>query len=97
MNNELDELNALKGQFRISLFETVLAITTEGNNHDSYEAKLNASKPITIGSHDWIETKVGALNYYECRGVLILFGIDPPTYKELCHILKIKHLKAAIK
>jgi hypothetical protein len=71
-------------QFQATLFSDKILITTPDFNKSAYEAKLNSKRKITIGDHDWIETKDDALNYYECCGILILFGIAPPDYKTLC-------------
>lgn len=80
----------LKKQFRVVLFEDHLQIATSLNNKGSFEAKLSIPKtPLKIGWNDWIETRPDALNYHECRGILILFGIEPPSYEELENHLKI--------
>ncbi|MFA5649544.1 MAG: hypothetical protein WC914_00160 [Proteiniphilum sp.] len=80
----------LKKQFRVVLFEDHLHIATSLNNKRSFEAKLSIPKtPLKIGWNDWIETRPDALNYHECCGILILFGIKPPSYEELKEQLEI--------
>lgn len=85
-------MSELEKQFQILLFEEELLITTPSNNNDAFKVKLKLPphKKIKIGWHDWLETSAKALNYHECCGVLILFGIQPPTYVELCNHLKMK-------
>lgn len=84
-------MSELKKQFQIVLYDKELLITTPTNRNEAFERELNLplGKEIKIGWHDWIETDEKALNYYECCGVLILFGIEPPTFKELCKHLEI--------
>jgi hypothetical protein len=53
-----------------------------------FQATINVPHEIKIGWHDWIETKPTALNYHECCGILILFGITPPSFEELYGLLK---------
>jgi hypothetical protein len=77
----------LTKQFRVNLYDDEILITTPHNNKDAFQAKLNIEKKIKIGWYDWIETKENALNYYECCGILILFGITPPGFNELCQQL----------
>ncbi len=79
----------LKKKFQVSLYEDEILITTLTNRIEAFKAKLNLplGHEIKIGWHDWIETKDNALNYYECCGILILFGIEPPSFNVLC-----KHL-----
>jgi len=79
------EKSEQKKQFQISLYETELLITTPSNCFKAYEADLNISGGIKlkIGWHDYIETGPIDLNYHECCGVLILFGITPPTFDDL--------------
>jgi|GEM_PF-2486066 len=85
------ETPELKKQFRACLFDKKIAIATPSNDLEIFEAELNVElgKEIKIGWHDWIETKENALNYYECCGILILFGIRPPEFKDLCSLLGI--------
>ena len=83
------ETAELKKQFRIVLFEEEIIIVTPSNNIDGFEAKINLPIDIKIGWHDCIETAETALNYYECCGVLILFGIEPPSFISLCEQLGI--------
>jgi len=77
-----------KKQFRLILFETSLSITTTASQTRAYQKSLDLPKGIAlkIGSHDWLETDFEALNYYECCGILILFGITPPSFTELYHL-----------
>jgi len=77
-------------QFRVTLYDKELLITTTSNNKEAYQKKLNTKlgSEIKIGWHDWIETEENALTYNECCGILILFGIQPPTLEELNNILK---------
>jgi len=83
------EKSELKKQFQISLYENEVVITTPSNDKEAYEADLNLpiGKKIKIGWHDWLDTEPEALNYYECCGVMILFGIAPPTFDELYNLL----------
>lgn len=85
-----------KKQFRITLFEDVILITTTTCNNAAFreEIKLTEGKSMLLvdklgWKHDWIETADSALNYYECCGVLILFGIIPPSFSNLCKSLRI--------
>lgn len=80
----------MEKQFQISLYETELLITTPSNCFEAYEADLNipTGLELKIGWHGWIETGPVDLNYHECCGVLILFGITPPTFEDL-----FKHLE----
>lgn len=79
----------LKKQFRAVLFDTELLISTPTNNAEVFRAKIKTKREIKIGWHDWIETQENELNYYECCGILILFGINPPEFKDLCTLLAI--------
>ena len=81
--------SALIKQFRVILFEDNIYITIPSNNRERYKAELNLpfGKEIKIGWHDWIETKESELNYYECCGILILFGVVPPTLDDICRLL----------
>jgi hypothetical protein len=76
-------------QFQITLYENEILITTPSNNKEAFQSKINVQKDIKIGWHDWIETEASALNYNECCGVLILFGIKPPTFLELYGLLSL--------
>jgi hypothetical protein len=76
-----------KKQFQLTLYEDEILITTPHNNKEAFEAKIEVRMQIKIGWHDWIETEENALNYYECCGILILFGITPPAFDELRFIL----------
>lgn len=78
----------LKKQFRASHFEDRILITSTLNPEKSFEFKLRERKRIKIEYQGWIETLENALNYYECCGILILFGIDPPSFDSF--ILKLK-------
>lgn len=77
------EKSELAKQFQITLFEKELLITTPSNKNEAYQAKLNIPLELKIGWHDCIESSETALNYHECCGVLILFGITPPSFEEL--------------
>lgn len=81
--------NELKKQFGLALFKDQILITVESNNTEAFVGDINTKYPIKIGDHDWIETKQNTLNYYECCGILLLFGITPPQYIELCELLQI--------
>ena len=83
------EKSELKKQFQATLYEWCIMITTPSNNYDAYEAKLNLppGRKIKIGSYNWIETGFESLNYHECCGVLILFGVTPPSLDELYNLL----------
>jgi len=74
-------------QFRIVLFEDQIVIATPSNNKEAFQAKINVSKKIKIGWYDCIQTEDYALNYPECCGVLILFGIKPPLFWDLYRLL----------
>lgn len=74
-------------QFRASLFSTELIITSICNDNQAFVGTFNVKHEIKIGWHDWIETEENALSYYECCGIMILFGIEPPTYKQLSSLL----------
>lgn len=85
----------LEKQFRVTLFETSILITTQSNRKKAFEAKIiypdgKAMKLLDRygNKYDWIDTKENELNYYECCGILILFGVTPPTFIELSDILK---------
>lgn len=82
-------MNKMRKQFRITVYESSLLITTPGNNVDAYVKEIPKNRRVMI-SNGWIETNPGALSYYECRGVLILFGVNPPSFEDLCNQLKIK-------
>lgn len=82
--------NRLKKQFEITLFEKCILITVESNYNDAFEGNINTKYPVKIGWCDFIETEPNTFNYYECCGVLLLFGITPPSYIELCKQLKIQ-------
>jgi hypothetical protein len=83
------EKSELNKQFQVTLYSKEILITTPSNNKEAYQAELNlpVGKEIKVGWHDWIETGETALNYYECCGVLILFGITPPSLDALHHQL----------
>jgi hypothetical protein len=76
-----------KKQFQVILYEDEILIITPHNNKEAFKAKLSVKNTILIGWHDWIETPKNALNYYECCGILILFGITPPAFDELRYLL----------
>ena len=85
-----------KKQFQITLFQSSILITTPTNRIAAYECgvKLSEQKKLRLldkydMTNEWIETKENELNYYECCGVLILFGNEPPTFIELCKCLNI--------
>lgn len=93
----------LNKQFQITLYEKEILITTPSNRKDAYEGKINYSegkKMLLLDrngmQHDWLETKAEELNYYECCGVLILFGIEPPTFEQLLQTLKNKNHEKSI-
>jgi len=77
----------LKKQFRVTLFETQILITTATNNIEAFESPTFTKYKIKIGEHDFIDMKENSLNYYECCGILLLFGITPPQYDELSRFL----------
>ncbi len=77
------ENSASTKQFQVILFENEIFITTPSNRNKALQAKINVPRRIRIGDHDYIETDYTALNYYECCGCLILFGINPPSFEEL--------------
>lgn len=87
----------LKKQFQITLFEKEILITIPSNNKGAYQVSINFQEGKTMllvdkhgNQHDWFETGVSDLNYYECCGVLILFGVVHPTFNELCKHLKLE-------
>jgi len=84
---DLMETPEFKKQFRATIFDEKILITTQNNNKEAFEAKIKAKHEIKIGWHDWIETEENSLNYYECCGILLLFGVNPPEYKELFTLL----------
>lgn len=93
-------MNELKKQFKLILFEEEILISTPGNRYTAFEAdiQLQHGKQLQVldmnsNARDWIETDECALNYYECCGVLILFGITPPGYSALCEMLRINSSK----
>lgn len=75
-------------QFEAVLYETEVIIVTPSNRVQAFQAKISVQHEIKIGWHDWIETDKTALNYHECCGILILFGITPPSFEELYNHLK---------
>lgn len=84
------ENSETKKQFQISLYEDEILITTPSNKKDAFRAKINYpnGKRMLIFDkygmqHYWIETGDSDLNYLECCGVLILFGIKPPSFWDL--------------
>ena len=79
--------NEFTKQFRVTLFDKSILITTPGNNKEAFTGFINTKHEIKIGWHDLIETEENALNYHECCGILLLFGITPPTLKDLCELL----------
>jgi hypothetical protein len=85
------EIPELKKQFSLVLYDTEILITTEKNRLQAYEGLISIKHELKIGWHNWIETKQNALNYHECCGILILFGIEPPSFQELCGLLSIKN------
>jgi hypothetical protein len=82
------ENSELVKQFEAVLYEDQVIIITPSNRLKGFEAKINVKHEIKIGWHDWIETDKTALNYHECCGILILFGITPPSFEELYGLLK---------
>jgi hypothetical protein len=84
------EIPELKKQFALTLYESEILITTEKTRLQAYQENISIKHRLMIGWHDWIETNQNALNYYECCGILILFGIEPPSFQELCGLLSIK-------
>jgi len=85
----MSKIHELTKQFRVTLFDKIILISSEGNNDEAFQGEINIKYEIKIGWHDWISTEENALNYYECCGILLLFGIDPPSFKELCKELAI--------
>jgi hypothetical protein len=77
----------LKKQFRLTLFEKQILITVEKNHFEAIQTPIFTKHKIKIGEHDFLETKENSLNYYECCGVLKLFGIEPPTYDYIINYL----------
>jgi len=73
----------LKKQFRAILFEDMITVDHPSDRLDIFTAKLKIIKELKIGLYSWIETPENALNYYEVCGILILFGINPPSYNDL--------------
>jgi|AntAceMinimDraft_11_1070367.scaffolds.fasta_scaffold15637_4 hypothetical protein len=76
--------------YRVTLFETQILITKLKSRNRAFQAnpKFSEGKAINIldkdkFGHSWIDTKQKAMNYYECCGVLILFGIKPPSFENL--------------
>jgi len=81
------ENSELKKQFQITLFNTQVLITTPSNNLEAFSHQIDVPCEIKIGWHDHIQTEDAALNYHECCGVLILFGITPPSFQKLYELL----------
>lgn len=84
------EKSANTKQFQITIYEKEILITTPSNDREAYQVAINYPKGKRMllldrngMQHDWLETKASELNYYECCGVLILFGIRPPSFEEL--------------
>jgi len=89
------ENSELKKQFMITLYEREVLITTPSNRKEAYQSDIHFPEGKSMHllekngmRHDWIDTKENSFNYYECCGVLILFGITPPTFEELYKLLK---------
>lgn len=88
------ENSETKKQFRVSLYEDEILITTPTNNREAAQFKINYSKGKRMlivdkygTRHNWIETGYSDLNYLECCGILILFGIKPPSLWDLYCLL----------
>lgn len=86
-----------KKLFQVTLYEKQVLITTSSNRVSGFEGKvrLPESKELKIidrngMQYDWINTKPDELSYPEVCGVLKLFGIVPPTFSDLCSMLKIR-------
>lgn len=77
----------LKKQFRVSVFDHCIVIDAVSNRIDGIEYQHNGD--ITINKLPCIESAYGVCNYYECCGVLLLFGIQPPTFEEVVKQLKL--------
>ena len=89
-------METLKKQFQLTLYEKEILITTPTNRKEAYQVDINYQKGKWMllfdkngMQHDWLETGISELNYHECCGVLILFGINPPTFSKLCQHLEI--------
>jgi len=89
------EKSELTKQFQVTLFEKDILITTPSNNIEAYEAKINYQTDTRMLLVDKYGVRYGSidtgdmdLNYYECCGVLILFGITPPSFEELYKLLE---------
>jgi len=84
-------------QFRISLYDDCIVIDHPSNRKDAFDIPLPKGTFLNIGYDRkegliggvCIESKEKSANYYECCGVLILFGIEPPSYAEIIEKLKI--------
>lgn len=92
-------MSELTKQFQITLYEKEILITTPTNSKEAHQSVINYNEGKRMllldkygMQHDWLETGERELSYYECCGVLILFGIEPPSFKELC-----KHLEIDVK
>jgi hypothetical protein len=84
------EKSELTKQFQATLYEDEILITTPSNPMEAFEGKLDFLGTLKIcnyKSHPWIATEDTALNYQECCGILILFGITPPSFEELYNLL----------
>lgn len=86
-----------KKLFMVTLFQSEILITTSSNRITGFYGLINLPnrKQIKIidkfgMEHDWIETKADALSYDEACGILKLFGVVPPTFDDLCSMLKLK-------
>lgn len=94
----IEEYEMIK-QFRANVYETEIIITSSANNRGGYQKRLNLRPAKSIKlfdsnglEHDWIETGTAALNYHEVCGILILFGLEPPSYPVLCHEIGISKI-----
>jgi hypothetical protein len=83
--------------FRVTVYETSLIVTSQFDLKAGFEANLkipNVTRLKIMDKHGnnwhWIDTKTNSFNYYEVCGVLILFGIIPPSFEFLCSELNIK-------
>lgn len=94
---------AIKKQFKITVYEKEILITTPSNRKNAYQVVISFKDAKRMHlldkfgqKNDWLETKESELNYYECCGVLILFGIVPPTFEELYFKLKSSTVESII-
>lgn len=77
-------------RFRVTVFEKEVLITCKHNLSEAFQKKICIKFDLKIGWHDWIDTADDSFNYYEACGILILFGIQPPTFSELNTLFNFK-------